>query len=347
MAGMQRVRLANPKDRRRPIQPNGVDLSDDELLKAKNAPGEFVKDHGDLGTLSPGNVNHLQRTIGNRAVTRLLEESEQRSSARTSDPLPFPHLLGNTLPQTSQTPAIQRNPVRTRTATSPSITPATGEAVQRGFFGRIKRWLGKGWRLAVEATGHFIQGIIQTIAGFGATLSVAGALPGIVAGIGGIVQLVIGISKSVRAHILRTGKKAKSTFNKLIGFEAVLGTLSAISGIVSGAISLDTWKRVAEIIFKSADTLGGIIKFVRSFLDDKPGMKRVKGILIMIESGIGFLTGLGSGIAQGIGKGAGWILKVIASVIKKIITLFKGRRGQVTAAAEGQEADAQNAAQGA
>jgi hypothetical protein len=349
MAGYQRVRLAERKHRR-PAHTNVADLSEDELLKAKTSPAEFVKDFGDVGSLSPGNVQHLQRTIGNRAVTRLLNEADQHPSLADNARPPFPHLVGTALPHTAaRTPAIQRARVKNRAATRaglPSVTPATGNVVQRGLFGRIKRWLGKGWRLAIEATAHFIQGIIQAIAGFGATMTAVGALPGIVAGISGIVQIVIGISKSVRAHILRTKNKATSAFNKLIGFEAVLGTLSAISGIVSGAISLDAWKRVAEIIFKSADTIGGIIKFVRSFLSDKPGMKRVKGILIMIESGIGFLTGLGSSIAQGIGKGAGWILKVIASVIKKIITLFKGRRGQVTAAAEGQEAEARQAVKG-
>lgn len=188
------------------------------------------------------------------------------------------------------------------------------------------------WRLAIEATGHFIQSIVQTTGGLISAIGTGGAalLPGIVAAVGGVGQAIIGICKSVRAHILRKGrdKDEQAYLKNLIMFEGSIGTATAISGIVSGSLSPDVWKQVVTIVSKSVDTLSGIIKSVRGFNLNKWKNTSTYGILIMIESALGFLSSLTTGIANAIASGAEAIFTIVSQIFKSIVTLFKGARGR-------------------
>ena len=189
----------------------------------------------------------------------------------------------------------------------------------------------KGWiRLAIEAAGHFALATIKTVGGMIAAIGTGGAalVPGIISAVGGVGQAIIGVCKSIRSHFLRTRQALakKAAMNKIIAFEGAVAVATAIAGLVSGALSPEFWKGLVTVIFKSVDVVGGIIKTLRGAFADQLSESQ-KGILIMVESGLGFLSGLGSSIGAGIAKGASWIFKVVADVLKQIISLFKGARG--------------------
>jgi hypothetical protein len=352
MKNMDYAQLTKKRTNRNLAAANKTDLGQDELLHESLNPK----------VMSQQTTIHLQQTIGNQAVMRLLKKEKQPSADDEHDSNPFSHLVRFPKTRLSQTESKRlpsstpfaggrilrlKRPQDQQAQIKQQITPGKKQeaTVQRGIrsgiksvYKRAKNWLGKGAKLAVEAAGHFLQGIFQSIAGFGSLA--AGMLPGVVTGIGGIVQIIIGICKSVRAHILRknqmgSGEKsakeaAKSRFKNFIVFEALLGTASAISGIVAGAFSPKVWLQAVSIVAKSLDTVGGIIKAIRGAFFDKLSDK-TKGILIMIEAVIGFITGLMSNIATGIHKGAKAVLGIIGLAVKKIITLFKGGRGHATA----------------
>jgi hypothetical protein len=193
----------------------------------------------------------------------------------------------------------------------------------------------KGWgRLAIEATGHFLQATVQTVGGLIAAIGTGGAalLPGIVSAVGGVGQAIIGICKSIRAHFIRMRKAVakKTAMNRLIAFEGVVAAATAIAGLVAGVLSPDFWRALVTGLLKAVDVVGGVIKTLRGVFAGYLS-NRSKGILIMIESGLGFLSGLGSSIGAGIAKGGSWIFNVVAQVLKQIVSVFKGARGYAKA----------------
>lgn len=189
----------------------------------------------------------------------------------------------------------------------------------------------KGWiRLAFEAAGHFAQATIQTVIGLIAAIGTGGAalLPGIVSAVAGVGQAIIGVCKSIRAHFIRIGQGTarKAAMAKLITFEGAVGVATAIASLVAGVMSPTFWKALISGIFKAVDILGGGIKMFRGAFAGQLS-KSTTGILIMVESVLGFMSGLGLSIGTGIAKGALWIFGVVAQALKQVVTLFKGARG--------------------
>jgi hypothetical protein len=129
---------------------------------------------------------------------------------------------------------------------------------------------------------------------------------------------------------MRQAVAKKAAINKLIAFEGVVATATAIAGLVAGALSPDFWRALATGLLKAVDVAGGVIKTLRGVFANQLS-KRVKGFMIMIESGLGFISGLGSSIGAGIAKGASWIFNVVAQAIKQMIAVFKGARGHAKA----------------
>lgn len=218
------------------------------------------------------------------------------------------------------------NPVQSFAGRGELSQAATYDTVQRlGIFDKIKKALSvKSVALGIEGLGHIIAGIVAVAAGGATAASLVGVAPGTVAIVGGVGQILIGVSKWVRAAIVgwanyhsdgKLSDSAKGWVDGLTGFEAAIGISSTV--VTAGASAL-----VGAI-------LGGIsslIKLIRAVVSGTGGMsnKKLPGWIVTLESVFGVFSSLSAILEKGV-AGAVDIIKMLVNYVKEF-------RGVATAA---------------
>ncbi len=189
--------------------------------------------------------------------------------------------------------------------------------------GTLTKVLDKNWfKLAIEATGHLAMGVIGVAASGAAVVGTVGVLlfQGIAGILGGIGQMAIGVSKAVRAHLMRIGKGAMLA--ALTGFEATVGTITSTLGAVAG------WGAVGPIVSGIAGVISNIIKAVRAYFTGNEKMpKWLRGVLVVLESVFGLLGKIGSAIAGLVAQAAVAVTKFVGALIGELVLAVKGARG--------------------
>ena len=259
----------------------------------------FGADFSNVKIHTDNNADVLSRSLNARAFATgpdlFFKQGEYNPSSQSGQEL-LAHELTHVLQQNGHT--IQRN------------DDETAAPAKKG-----PSWI----NLAIEAAGHFLQGVLASLAGFGTITSVALAPAGLIAGLGGIGQLIIGVCKSIRAHLNRKDltKDHQAFFNGLIAFEASISTALAVAGSISASA-------IVGLVTGIVNAIGGGIKLVRGTLgavsEKFRGLKQVKAIMTIIESVCGFATNLAGAIASGT---AALVHKVTAMLISAV----KGGRG--------------------
>lgn len=209
------------------------------------------------------------------------------------------------------------------------------KVVQRlSIFQKIKKFLSvKSVTLGLEGLGHIVAGIVAVAAGGATAASLVGVAPGTVAIVGGVGQILIGVSKWVRAAIVgwanahnedgKPSKEAKAWIDGLTAFEAAIGVSSAV--VTAGAAAL-----VGTII----SGMASLIKLIRAAMSGVLN-KKLPGWVVALEGAMGVFGSLGSII----GKGAAGAVDLIKMLVNSIKTFRGVATAEQAAAPEETEAD--------
>jgi len=189
--------------------------------------------------------------------------------------------------------------------------------------GTLRKVLDKNWiKLAIEATGHLAMGVIGVAASGVAVVGTSGVLlfQGVAGILGGIGQMAIGVSKGMRAHLMRIGELALQA--TLTGFEATVGTVTSALGAVAG------WGAIGPIVSGIAGGISNMIKAVRAYYTGNDKMpKWLRGVLVVLESVFGLLGRIGSAIANLVADAAVAVSKLVIALISELVLAVKGTRG--------------------
>ncbi len=201
-------------------------------------------------------------------------------------------------------------------------------------FKKLKEFLSvKSVALALEGIGHIAAGVIAVAAGGATAASLVGVAPGTIAIVGGVGQILIGVSKWVRAAIVGWAKahnengkpteKAKAWIDGLTAFEAAIGISSTV--VTAGASAL-----VGAII-------GGIASLVKLIRAAMSGIlnKKLPDWVVMLEG----LGGAFGSLASMVGKGASGAVDVIKFIVNSIKSFRGAAAADEAAAMEEKEGD--------
>lgn len=175
--------------------------------------------------------------------------------------------------------------------------------------------------LSLEGAGHVAMGILATIAGAGAISSLALAPVGLISILGGVGQMVVGVSKWVRAGMLGYARSKNEPLSSALG--KAFSALTAVEGAIILATSIAgaaSAGAIVGIVSKSIGALSALIKLLRGGLSvsDKVRAKMPKWIVV-IE---GIISGLGAIPAALTSTGT-----AIMGAINYIVNLVKDIRG--------------------
>ncbi len=213
------------------------------------------------------------------------------------------------------------------TASKSSIQRREKVTQRLSVFKKLKEFLSvKSVALALEGVGHIVAGVIAVAAGGATAASLVGVAPGTIAIVGGVGQILIGISKWVRAAIVGWAKahndngkptdQAKAWIDGLTAFEAAIGVSSAV--VTAGAAAL-----VGTII----SGIASLVKLIRAAMSGVLN-KKLPEWVVMLEGVGGVFGSLGAIV----GKGAAGAVDLIKTLVNYIKT-FRGAAAADEAAA--------------
>lgn len=182
--------------------------------------------------------------------------------------------------------------------------------------------------LFLEGVGHIAMGILATVAGAGAISSLALAPVGILSIVGGVGQMVVGISKMIRGGVMAYARSKGSPLSNAQG--RTIAVLTAIEGAIIVATSVAgaaAGGAILGIISKSIGAFSALLKFIRGGLSVSDRIRKKMPKWIAILEGV--ISGFGA--IPGALASAGTVLMGAINFVVNLVKDGRGTAGTVNA----------------